>query len=392
MTTPASERAQVWGQAAHLLCIRLDNMGDVLMSTPALRALKSVSRGGGVEQSRRLTLLASESGAALARHIPEIDAVVAYQAPWMKASTAHPAALDRALIRRLARARFDGAVIFTCHSQSPLPAALLCSLAGIPLTLAHCRENPYALLSDWVPEREPQSGVRHEVQRQIDLVAAIGAVSTDTRLSFRLDEGDRATVRWKLALLGLAGSEVLPAKMPSYVVMHPGATASSRRYAPDRFAAVARALVRKLKVPILITGSAAERSLAEHIVRDAGRGALNVAGMLSLGELAALICDASLLVSNNTGPVHIAAALGTPVVDLYALTNPQHTPWQVAHRVLNRDVACRDCYKSVCPQGTGACLDVAPDEVVAAAFELASKRATGNRSNRISISERPCLL
>jgi ADP-heptose:LPS heptosyltransferase len=77
-----------------------------------------------------------------------------------------------------------------------------------------------------------------------------------------------------------------------------------------------------------------------------------------------------LLVSSNTGAVHIAAAVGTPVVDLYALTNPQHTPWLVPHRVLSRDVPCRNCYKSVCPRGTMACLDIAVEEVVAAACEL----------------------
>ena len=80
--------------------------------------------------------------------------------------------------------------------------------------------------------------------------------------------------------------------------------------------------------------------------------------------------QAPLLVSNNTGAVHIAAAVGTPVVDLYALTNPQHTPWLVPHRVLSRDVPCRNCYKSVCPQGTNACLDIPVETVVAAACEV----------------------
>ncbi len=65
---------------------------------------------------------------------------------------------------------FDAAVIFTVYSQSPLPAAMLCYLAGIPRRLAHCRENPYALLSDWLREPEPQQRTRHEVERQLDLV------------------------------------------------------------------------------------------------------------------------------------------------------------------------------------------------------------------------------
>jgi ADP-heptose:LPS heptosyltransferase len=102
---------------------------------------------------------------------------------------------------------------------------------------------------------------------------------------------------------------------------------------------------------------------------------VSLAGVLSLADLGALLAEAPLLVSNNTGPVHVAAAVGTPVVDLYALTNPQHTPWAVAHRVLSRDVPCKYCYKSVCPAGHHECLrGVAPAEIVGAAHELLGPR------------------
>src|SRR5205823_4450946 len=97
----------------------------------------------------------------------------------------------------------------------------------------------------------------------------------------------------------------------------------------------------------------------------------SLAGRLDIVELAALIDLAPLLIANNTGPVHLAAAVGTPVVDLYALTNPQHTPWAVPCRVLSHDVACKYCYKSVCPEVHHRCLDaILPQTVVAAACEL----------------------
>ena len=90
-----------------------------------------------------------------------------------------------------------------------------------------------------------------------------------------------------------------------------------------------------------------------------------------LGELAALLSLAPVLITNNTGPAHVAAATGTPVVDLYALTNPQHTPWAVPSRVLFHDVPCKYCYKSVCPTGHHDCLRRVPPEAVAqAAREL----------------------
>ncbi len=95
-----------------------------------------------------------------------------------------------------------------------------------------------------------------------------------------------------------------------------------------------------------------------------GVPSFSLAGELDLGELAALLAMAPLLIANNTGPVHIAAAVGTPVVDLYALTNPQHTPWGVPSRVLNHDVPCKYCYKSVCPEGHHDCLALVPPEAV----------------------------
>jgi len=99
---------------------------------------------------------------------------------------------------------------------------------------------------------------------------------------------------------------------------------------------------------------------------------------LNLAELAALLKRAPLLISNNTGPVHVASAVGTPVVDLYALTNPQHTPWGVPCRVLSHDVPCRNCFKSICPEGHNDCLrKVPPADVVRAALELLGDRFGG---------------
>src|SRR5690606_20486470 len=91
---------------------------------------------------------------------------------------------DRAVIETLRKRDFDAAVIFTVYSQSALPAALMCHLAGIPRVLAHARENPYRLLNPWVRETEPSPQVRHEVQRQLDLVAAVGASTPNLRLVF----------------------------------------------------------------------------------------------------------------------------------------------------------------------------------------------------------------
>lgn len=347
-----------WSAARKVLCVRLDALGDVLMTTPAIRALK----GSG----RQIVLLTSPSGAAVAGMIPEVDRTIVYRVPWMKppSEDAPPPALHAA-IQELERERFDAAVIFTVYSQSPLPAALMCYLAGIPLRLAHCRENPYHLLTDWVSETEPERQVRHECRRQLDLVASIGAVGDD-RMSLRVPASARERVRLLLDQLGVDGGR--------WAVIHAGASASSRRYPASQFAEVCHALVRRHGWKLLLTGSREEAALVEEVRGESG---ISLAGLLDLEQLCALIEMAPLLITNNTGPAHIAAALGTPVVDLYALTNPQHEPWRVPSRVLFHDVPCKYCYKSICPEGHNNCLRlVEPARVVEAALELASKRET----------------
>jgi lipopolysaccharide heptosyltransferase II len=347
-----------WQDARNLLCVRLDYLGDVLMCTPALRALKQSVPG------RRITLLGSGGGAALAPYVPEIDDVVAYAAPWMKHGGPHDIGIDIAMVERLRERSFDGAVIFTTYSQSALPAAMLTYLAGIPLRLAHCRENPYRLLTDWAPETEPEKQVRHEVRRQLDLVAGIGCTTQDERMSFRVDEQDLDWARRQLESLGIAANQ-------PWVLMHPGATAASRRYPAQHWAAAAKRIVKELDLPIVFTGDAGEIALIDGIRMECGVPTHSLAGQATLGGLGALIRLAGVMVVNNTGPAHMAAAIGTPLVDLYAQTNLQHTPWRVECRVLYHEVPCRNCYKSVCPQGHHDCLaKVEPGRVVEAVREL----------------------
>jgi lipopolysaccharide heptosyltransferase II len=366
---PATQLTHPWGDdIKRILCIRLDNLGDVLMTTPALHALRTSAPG------RHITLLASRSGALAARYIDDVDNVIEYEAPWVKNNRSADAATDLDMRTRIQAEGFDAAVIFTVYSQNPMPAAMLCHLAGIPRRLAHCRENPYALLTDWVAEPEPQTGTRHEVERQLALVQHVGAQSANTRMHFNVRSDDIHSLAIKLAERGLSIDE-------PFITMHPGATAASRRYPADRFAQAGAQLADKTGWPVLITGGLDEAD----ICTQAGGShwmTVNLAGVLALGELAALIARTKVLISNNSGPVHIASALGTPVVDLYALTNPQHTPWQTPHRVLHHDVPCRWCYRSVCPEGHHACLTgVSVDQVVDAAMQLLHDEAVSTTTH-----------
>ena len=355
----------MWNSAENILCIRLDTIGDVLMTTPAIRALKLS------HPCRRITLLTSCAGATTASMVSEIDQVIVYDAPWLKATAPRlNSRPESEMAEHLRRLKFDGAVIFTVYSQNPLPSAFLCYLADIPLRLAHCHENPYQLLTHWVKDPEPESCMRHEVRRQLDLVATIGCYINDERMSLHVSEKALSTVKDILEKLGI------DQKRP-WVVIHPGATASSRRYPPEKFASVAQSLILDLDIQVIFSGTEPERELVRSIQTEmlanvaTSAASHSLVGCLNLGELAALLSLAPLLISNNTGPVHIAAAVGTPVVDLYALTNPQHTPWGVPNRVLFHDVPCKYCYKSICPEEHHQCLRlVTPESVVDAVCEL----------------------
>jgi ADP-heptose:LPS heptosyltransferase len=354
--------AHAWVSADHVLCVRLNTLEGVLLTTPALRAVKA-SR-----PARRITLLTLPAGAEAAPCVPEIDAVLTCDARAGQATGGDPdGSADQALIDRLRHGRFDAAVIFTAPDQDPLPAASLCHAACIPLRLAHCRASPDGLLSDWVADTEPVGTARHEVRRQLDLVAAVGCRTDDDRLSFRVTE--RAVCDDLRLLYRLGIDQERP-----WVILHAGAGAASRRYPREAFAEVARQLTMARGVQVLFTGSPEERELVEWIRDAMGAPSWSAVGLVSLEELGALIALAWGFIASHSGLVHIAAAQGTPVVDLYALTRPQQSPWRVPHRVLSHEVPCKFCYQSVCPEGHHHCLRlVAPGAVVEATCELLSE-------------------
>jgi lipopolysaccharide heptosyltransferase II len=344
------------------------------MTTPAIRAVKESLPG------RCVTLLTSRHGAVTSVLIPEVDETLIYDAPWMKATPPRSSSrLDRNLIRQLQRRGFDGAVIFTVFSQNPLPAAMLCFLADIPLRVAHCRENPYQLLTHWVKEQDELPNLRHEVRRQLDLTAAVGFRTRDERIRVPVSAQALEAVMARLEALGADLDR-------PWLVVHPGATAPSRRYPAESYCKVARRLALEDCFQVVFTGTGIELDLVSRIQAGMDAPSFSLAGKLNLPELVALIGTARILIANNTGPVHLAAGVGTPVVDLYALTNPQHTPWMVPNRVLNVDVPCKFCLKSECPEGHHNCLSlVEPDAVVQAVRELLNEVTPQGREAPIGV-------
>jgi lipopolysaccharide heptosyltransferase II len=354
-----------WHAARRILAVRLDNLGDVLVTTPAFHAIKESL------PEAELTLLTSPVGAQAAHLNPDLDGVIVYQAPWMDPWHTLPqdSAREQRMITLIRERRFDGAIIFTSFRQSPLPAAYLCYLADIPLRLAASIDGPGSLLT--TRHKHPER-MMHEVERGLDLVGSIGLTTADQDLVLKVP--DEALAELTDLLDGATAGGIDPRR--PLIVVHPGCSMPARTYPWEMYAQVVEQLVEQLGATVMLTGAANEQTLVERVraqVRAALRqSVIPAAGALPFPAFCALIAVADLTITNNTGPMHIAAAVKTPVVALFALTNPpeQWGPWHVLHRQLYHDVPCRICYSRICPYGHECLRLVTPEMVVDAAREL----------------------
>jgi ADP-heptose:LPS heptosyltransferase len=330
----------------HVLVARLDSAGDVLLSGPAVRA---VAAGAG-----KVTFLCGPAGRAAADLLPGVDEVVVHRAPWIDPD---PQPVTRqavsGLVDDLADRRIDQAVVLTSWHQSALPTALVLRMAGVGTIAAVSEDYPGSLLD-----------IRHRVDD--DAHEVLRAMSTVATLGYELPAGDDGRLRLRPLPPPPPG-----APEPPYVVVHPGASVPARAWSPAANAALVDALVGAGR-RVVVTGSPAERDVARRV---AGSGAVNLAGATDLAGLAAVLAGADAVVVGNTGPAHLAAAVGTPVVSLFAPTVPstRWAPWGVPTVLMgDQEIACAGCRARTCPVAGHPCLSSVPvDAVVGAVDRLA---------------------
>ena len=347
-----------WLAARNILAVRPDNIGDVIMVGPALRAIKETS------PAARLTLLASTGGAAVAPLLPWVDDVIPWRTIWQDLGhLPFDPARELQLIALLRERAFDAAVIFTSFSQSPHIPGYACYLAGIPLRAGESKEFGGRALTT---ELKGASDDLHQVERNLRLVEQLGFVARDRRLRVAIGPAARAAVP---ALLATAG---IDADKP-FALLHPGASAQARRYPAERYAAVAR-LLRRRGLPVLLTGVEREAPVVEAVLADAPETPALV-GRTSLDEYAALIERAAAVVCGNTLPMHLVDALQTPAVVLFSGTDHEAAwrPRSTLVRLLRRPTPCHPCYLFQCPISL-PCLDIPPDEVAEAVLALLGDR------------------
>ena len=353
----------------HVLVARLDNDGDVLLTGPAVRAVAGASR--------RVTFLCGPRGRAAAELLPDVDEILVHRAAWIDPEpTPVEGAPALALVDELARRAIDRAIIFTSHHQSPLPLALLLRLAGVPFVAATSADYPGSLLD----VRHTIDDSVHEVERSLSLVGACG---------YELPPRDDGRLRVDLAVD--AGARAFP---EPYVVVHPGASVPARTWSPERNAQLVDALVDS-GWRVAVTGAPGDVSLTARVAGPPRAEVVDLGGATSFAGLAAVLAHADAVVVGNTGPAHLAAAVCTPVVSLFAPTVPavRWRPWKVAHELLGVDVPCAGCRARECPVPGHPCLEgVSVAEVVAALERLAGPRDRGAGPREPQATPEPLVL
>jgi ADP-heptose:LPS heptosyltransferase len=353
-------------QFSRVLVARLDSLGDVLLAGPAVRA---------VAASAKVTMLVRSGLDEAAEMLPGVDDVMEFDAPWVlfDPPPVRPQVIAD-LISELEARCFDAALVLTSFHQSPLPLALLLRMAKVPWIGAICDDYPGSLLdlrhrvADGLPESE----------RNLTLANAAGFVADE--------KGARLAVRGPLPdVSALVGSE-------PYVVFHPGAAVPARRPTAAHSREIAAALT-AAGHRVVVTGSGDEASLTGFVAStsSARMEIVDLGGRLSLPQLAAVLAGAEVVVVPNTGPAHLAAAVGAPVVSLFAPVVPAErwAPYGVPRILLGDQYApCRNTRLRTCSVPGHPCLSsIQPREVAAAVAELRANHERPSTSAVLSSSK-----
>jgi len=311
-----------------ILLVKLSSLGDVVQALPTLEALRQRYPKG------RITWLVESGQAPLLQGHPALDEVLAV--PRLRLAEGwRPRDLSSllVLVRQLRHRSFD----LVIDLQGLLKSALWVALARSPRKIGFdgTREGSYLVLTERLPKYDPDL---HAVARYLQVAAYLGAPVSPPR--FRLPSqlhGDISPI--------LAAAQGRP-----LVVLHPGARWPSKLWPAQAWAALARGVTNQGALPV-ITGSPADRELAQAIMAEKPGKVLNLVGRTTLGELSALLRVAALAVMCDTGPMHLAAAVGTKVVALFGPTAPWRTgPFGPGHEVVRLGLSCSPCFRRRCPK------------------------------------------
>lgn len=302
----------------NILIVSTTALGDTLWATPAIASLKKSF------PQAKLSILTNAIGQEIFAHNPNIDALYLCQEPLLPRFFS--------LLKQLKAESFDTALIFHASQRLILP---LCALSSIPRIVATKGLNKGldALLTHPIRPR-----VEHEIERRFSIIEAIGATRGDPTLSIFLQPKEREQAKKRLP----SGIKI---------ALHPGSKEAFRRWPSDHFATLGQWLKKTYSCSIYITGTANERPILEAIQKKMPEAILENR-FASSRQLAAFLEQMNLVVSNDTGPFHLACALNIPVIGLYVSTNPKLCGSHRASgaKTLFAPPTCTPCLKRKCKE------------------------------------------
>jgi len=356
-----------------ILVIPAQHIGDTLLATPAIRALRHHF------PKAHITVLASPSGAVVLRGNPDIDEIRILNAPWHTRFELLPHSEPNSLKkwmrlmayyrlclnfvfaegRKLQKLNFDiGIDLFGTVYNT-----LLMVSAKIPIRIGPNAVGIASLLTHPVSLSNPQK--INEIDRAINIVQAIGAKPQGRKPFIICTEKDEVMIQEKLSKNGVSLQDTL-------IVAHPGCfSAPASRWRPKAWAKVLDTLIQECKVKIVLNGVPSERLEIESIKFQMKHKVIDLCGQLTIPELVALLKRCDLLLTVNSSPMHIASALGTPMIVIQGAWNVTRCrPYGDNHVLIVKNVPCIDCGLNICPKPV-SCMDmITPEEVIAAAKEM----------------------
>jgi heptosyltransferase-2 len=260
----------------------------------------------------------------------------------------------------LRREKFDLAVLLTNSFGSALPFYR----ARIPERWGYRRDGRGPLLTRSVKPPDPQAEPRHHLYYYLELLSRLGIETVTPDLRLRVPDDERAAARAALASEGVDRSKPL-------AVFNPGASyGPAKRWPADRFAALADRLAAEKNVQVVLTGAAGEADIAAAVAAAMKTNPVSLAGRTTLRRLLAVIAEAALFVTNDTGPMHMANALRVPIVAVFGPTEPKATaPFHPPAIVLKKDAPCWPCLYRKCPFDHRCMTSITADEAFAACAE-----------------------
>lgn len=340
----------------NILIVRTDRIGDVVLTTPSIVALRRAY------PRARVSLLIAPQTYDIVDGNPYVDEVIIddrngeHKGFWgfMK------------LIRVLRRKKFDLAVIFHTKKHTNLA----CFLAGIPQRIGYRNEKLGFLLTKGIKDARSQ-GTKHEAEYCLDVLRFMG-IDTDIADSAKIVlPVKREPEEWAQKFLDQNKIRLTD----RLVAVHAGASCISRRWSPGNFAEVIKGLRTKHAVKIILIGSGETESISKNIAAMTGSPVLDVTGRISISQLIGLLKKCCLLISNDSGPVHLAVGVGTPVISIFSRNQKGINPerWKPLGRrdiVLHKDVGCKICRAHKCTIDFQCLKAISVNDVLAAADSL----------------------